>query len=91
MEPGQVQTVEISSSLWNHTPCALHFRAPSDHHVNITILDQFYEGLRTLDCKYGGIAFVERIGYAHNEVKTFCGCSNSSKSQSRSIFWGDPV
>ena len=45
MEPGQVQTVEVPSSLWNHTPCTLYFRAPSDHHVNITILDQFYEGL----------------------------------------------
>ena len=92
MEPGQVQTVEIPSGLWNHTPCALYFKAPSDHHVNITILDQFYEGLRTMDCKYGGIAFVERIGYAYNEVKTFCGSSNSSKSQSRSIFsWGSSL
>ena len=53
-----IANIEIPSIIYNNVPCILGIRAPSEQYVNITILHQSYEGQRTMDCKYGGIAFI---------------------------------
>ena len=64
----------------------VHVRASSGHHVNITIFNQSYVGQRTMDCKYGGIAFVEKTRLSHNEVVTICESHNRIVSHNRNIF-----
>ena len=78
--------IEIPSIIYNNVPCILYVRVPSEQYVNVTILHQSYKGQRTMDCKYGGIAFIGNTEHAHNEVATICEPHNSIISHNRNIF-----
>ena len=78
--------IEIPSIIYNNVPTIIHIRVPSEQYVNITILHQLYKGQRTMDCIYGGIAFIENTKHAHNELATICESHNSIVSHNRNIF-----
>ena len=82
----KIANIKIPSIIYNNVPCILGIRVPSEQYVNITILHQSYKGQRTMDCKYGGIAFIENTEHAHNEVATICESHNSTVSHNRNIF-----
>ena len=58
--------IEIPSNICRSVPCFLHVRVPSGQHVNITIFNQSYIGQRTMNCKYGGVSFVEKTRLSYN-------------------------
>ena len=78
--------IEIPSNIYRKVPCFLCVIVPSGHHVNITIFNQSYEGQRTKDCKYGGIAFIENTGLSYHEAATICESHNRIVSHKRNIF-----
>ena len=82
----EIANIEIPSIIYNNVPCILYIRVPSAQYVNVTILHHSYKGQRTMECKYGGIAFIENTEHVHNEVATICESHNSIVSHNRNIF-----
>ena len=78
--------IEIPSNIYRNVPCIMQIKAPLEQYVNISILNQSYEGQRTMDCKYGGIVFIENTELSYNEVATICESHNSTVSHNRNIF-----
>ena len=77
--------IEIPSNIYRNVPCFLYVTVPSGQHVNITILNQSYIGQRTMDCKYGGIAFIENTELSYHDVATICESHNRIISHNRNI------
>ena len=82
----KIANIEIPSNIYNNMPFIFYIKVPSEQYVNITILHQSYKGQRTMDCKYGGIAFIENTDHVHNEVATICESHNNIISHNRNIF-----
>ena len=79
----KLNILHIPSILCSKMSCTFHILGPTAYHINITHLYQSYKGVKTMDCIYGGISFIEQSGH---EIKTICESHNTSVSQSRSIF-----
>ena len=78
--------IEIPSNIYSNVPCIMQIKAPLEQYVNISIYNLLYEGQRTMDCKYGGVAFIENTELSYNEVATICESHNRIVSHNRNMF-----
>ena len=61
--------------------CKLEFRAPHQHHINLTIPFMNFWGKRTSDCRYGGLAFFEERKHIMDTCEDY-----GTHRQSRNIY-----
>ena len=81
----QTKILSLPTNICNNGLCAISVIAPFKFHINANIYT-YYQGIETVNCKYGGLAMLHESQNLISEIICFCQFHNGNISRSRSIF-----